>query len=96
MPHAEWCQSLGILPGDPIGGRVSRIEDPANGVVTLHLDTLSRVSEARPESAEWLGFYACKQKDAIKVVTIGLETVATGVPYDESGKAGTWRYPPRV
>lgn len=93
-PKPDWCPSLGVCPGDPVGGRVSRIEDPGKGTVTIHLDTLAGVSSAldgfAPSAATVI------KTDDSKLVTIGLQTVATGVPFDENGKPGTWRYPPRV
>ena len=94
----EWCPSLGICPGDPVGGRISRIEDLHKGTVTIHLDTLSGVSGANvtygsEASAE---FYNVCEDGGLKLVTLNLQTVATGVPFDETGKPGTWRYPPRV
>jgi hypothetical protein len=94
-PKPDWCPALGILPGDPIGGRVSRIEDPHKGTITIHLDTLSGVSEAQVgrmgSGCTWV-----RADGDLKLVTDGFQTVATGVPFDESGKPGTWRYPPRV
>jgi hypothetical protein len=97
-PKPEWCPSLGICPGDPVGGRVSRIEDPGKGVVTLHLDTLYSLSLSPPPDETkktWCGFIRGDDSSQ-KLITQGFQTVATGVPFDESGKPGTWRYPPRV
>lgn len=95
-PKPDWCPSLGICPGDPVGGRVSRIEDPAKGTITTHLDTLSGASGAQPGQQTFEGFFKVVEDSGLKLTTLGFQTVVSGVPYDESGKVGTWRYPPRV
>jgi len=92
----EWCPSLGTCPGDPVGGRVSRIEDPHKGTVTIHLDTLRNASAAQPGQQVMDGFFGVIKDGDLKLVTLGFQTVASGVPFDESGKPGTWRWPPRA
>jgi hypothetical protein len=80
---------LGVAP---VSGRVSRVDDAKEGVVTLHLDVPPPTEYSHPKRLMWGDEAKCSPEGARWCAV----AVVTRVPFDADGAPGTWRFPPKV